>query len=178
MAAQTGQPAISADLQWSSETPGPKPAVSMSVRRTPAGSRSPISASRDDRTLLHLSSADLRGPAPSEWIRIILLRASGLRGALHADQSQPLPAVLQSFLPSGFAAGDRTRTALAATGPMGTAAIHRQAVPRALSWLTGIFTVWRQSFESSLPRRGGRSGRAPGPTWSPRFLSPILACRR
>ena len=81
-------------------------------------------------------------------------------------QSQPVPEVLQPILPSGFAAGDRTRTAVAATSAARSTATAARPVPRALSSLTGIGHSHTTAYASFAPRRRkGREGlgAAPGP---------------
>ena len=94
----------------------------------------PTGSFGDAESTVHVSTAIPRGSAPASQIELFLLRAPGLRSALHTDQSQPLPTVLQPFLSSGFAASHRTRTSLAPARTTSIAtAVHRQAITRALS---------------------------------------------
>ena len=113
MAAQASQPPLSTERSWSAETPGSMPAVSMPVRRTPAKGQNPATAGAG--IALQMSKASSRGSAPSLRFRVFSLRTSGMRRVVHTHQSQPLPAVLQPFLPTGFATGDRTGTTVAST---------------------------------------------------------------
>src|SRR4051812_28241276 len=75
----------------------------------------------------------MRGSAPSARTGISLLRPTGLRRALFPLDAEPMPPVLQSGLPSGVTACDRTRTALAAARAPGTAATCGTPGSRALS---------------------------------------------
>jgi hypothetical protein len=160
MAAKTGQPAISPDSEWAAKTAGSKPTVSMSLRGTPAGRPSPGRAPSGTGISLHVSDAGQRGSAPSRRIRIFLLRASGLRRVVCAFHSQSVPEILQPILPSGFAPGDRARTAMATTSAAGSAATAARPVPRALSWLTGIFHGHAQAYASFAPQKEEGAGRS------------------
>src|SRR5271167_5053439 len=123
-----------------------------------------------------MSSANLRGSAPRGPIRIFLLRASGVRRVVRTDQSQPLPAVLQPFLPSGFAAGDRTGATVAPAIPASSAAKPRRPLPRALSWLAGIFQGPTVAYASFAPQKeegaGGFRDRSGPPAPFLRFRTP------
>jgi hypothetical protein len=179
MAAKTCQPAISADPGWAAKTAGSKPAVSVSLWGTSPGRSSSGTASDRAGILRHLPGAGRRGPAPSAGLRIFLLPASGVRRVVCTLQSQPVPEVLQLILPSGFAAGDRTRTAVATASAAGSTATAGRSVPRALSWLTGMATAAPPFRMDSSPRsRKGRQGlgSAPGPPFFLRFR--ILETRR
>lgn len=153
MATQASQPPISADPQWPGQTSGPKPAVSMPLRRAPSGSQCPSGFFDDIRICRHLSAAIPRGSARIKRVRNIFLRAPRLRCALHADQPKPLPTVLQPSMSPGFAPSDRTGTTLAPTRTTSVAPGHRQTITRALSSLTGIFTVPHQALNCHCPQR-------------------------
>lgn len=166
MAAKTCQPAISSDPEWAAKPAGSKPAVSMSLRGTPEGRPSPGRAPSGTGIPLHVPDAGQRGSAPSRGIRILGLRASGLRRVVCTLQSQSVPEILQLILPSGFAPGDRTGTAVATASASRSTATPCGPVPRAVSWLTGIFHGHTQAYASFAPRRRkGRegSGIAPAP---------------
>ena len=172
MAAKSRQPAISTDPEWATETAGSKPAVSRSLRRTPAGRSSPASAADLARILRDQSGTGQRGPAPSREFRILPLRTSGLLRLVCTLPSQPVSEILQPILPSGFAPGDRTRTAVAATSAARSKATPCRPVPRAVSWLFGIFHGHAKAYASFAP--GSRKARdGPGPLRTPASFLPF-----
>jgi len=138
VAAKTGQPTVPADDQRPGETPGPEPAVPMSLRWAPACGSSPGRRSRRGGGSVRISGAGVRGSARRRRFWIFLLRSSGVWRAVHTLKTEPVPAVLQLLLPSGVAAGDRARAAVAAAGTASATSSTDGPVPRALSWLNGI----------------------------------------
>ena len=75
----------------------------------------------------------VRGPAPSHGIRIFLLRSSRVRRAFPTPSSDLDAAVLQPFLPPGFASRHRARTAMAPAGTLPSAPAGRGSFPRTVS---------------------------------------------
>ena len=176
MAAKTGQPAISTDPEWTAKTAGSKPTVSMSLRGTSAGRSSPGSAPCRTGIFLHVSDAGQRGSAPSRRIRIFLLRASGMRRVVCTLHSQPVPEILQPILPSGFAAGDRTRTAVATTSAAGSAATVAQARAAGPEFVDRYFPRPHHSLRFIRPQKeegaGGSRSRSGSPASFLRFRTP------
>jgi hypothetical protein len=163
MAATTRQPAVWPHSPWSRKASGPKPAVSLSLRRAASscGRRGPGpgNASCDAGHSVRLCDAGRRGSAPSRQIGIFLLRSSRLRRALRAVSTQSLPAVLQSGLPSGVASRHRAGTAMAAARSSGVVAAPRTAIARAVSWLTGIVIGHTPAIDFDRPQKEEGAGR-------------------
>ena len=120
-----------------------------------------------------MCSAAVRGPAPSGRFRFFLLRPSGVRSALCALQSQPLPAILQPFLPTGFAPSHRAGTAVAAACTSSASIPLGEPCSRPLSLLTRIFHGSHATVSFHRPQKEEGAGGSPRPLGAPRFLSPI-----
>lgn len=172
MAAKTSQPPVSTDGQRPGETPGPVPAIPLSLRRAPACRRNLLRPVCGAGCVVRACGWSLRGPARSRRFPIFSLRPSRLRGALRTHQAEPLSALLQLLLPSGVTAGDRAR-ATVAPARAGRAPIGSEtAVPRSLS----LVVPYRRRPEGRVridcpERRRGREGSEITP--APRSLSPI-----
>jgi hypothetical protein len=116
-----------------------------------------------------------RGPAPNRGFRIFLLRSSRVRRAFPTPSSDLDAAVLQPFLPSGFASRDRARTAMAPAGTLPSVPAGRASFPRTVSSSGNSFPPAAAAAKPSIaPRRRRGAGEPPRPLGAPRFLSPIL----
>ena len=174
MAPKTRPPEISPEPQGTPKAPGSKPTVSMPLRRAPAGGRSPGrfrpgGGSCRRGVSSHVSGASPRGSASSGCIRFFSLRASWVRRVVHTHQSQPLPEVLQRLLPSGFASGDRTGTALATALFRGSAATPHGPLSWALSSLIGMFHGHTRIYASFAPQKEEGAGGYSRPLGAPPF---------
>ena len=147
------QPAVSANRQRSGKTPG-----STSTEPVSASGAGASGDSRDT-SFCHaghpvpMCAVAVGGPAPSGGFRFFLVRPSGVRSALCALQSQPLPAILQPFLPTGFAPSHRAGTAVATACTSNASIPLGEPCSRPLSLLTRIFHGSHAAVSFHRPRR-------------------------
>ena len=94
VAAETGQPTVSANGQGTGETPGAEPALPVSLRRASAGGPSPGCRLRGSGNGMWVRDSVVRGSAPSGRFRIFSLRPSRVLRAFRSHEAEPVPAVL------------------------------------------------------------------------------------
>jgi len=136
LAAEASQPAVPADDQRPGETSGAEPALPGSLRPAQVCRPSPGRRARGAGSLVRIGNTAVRGSAPRRRCRIFFLRPSGVLPALRALEAEPVPAVLQSVVPSGVTAGDRAGAKVATTDSACAAESIDRPLSRPLSWLT------------------------------------------